>query len=76
QVKTITPGPKLVEGRRDNDLFLSACKLKDQGLDQATVEAMVKAEAKMCVPPFSEAEAMKKVRSAFSRPLVPMSFKM
>lgn len=76
QVKTITPGPKLVEGRRDNDLFLSACKLKDQGLNQATVETMVKAEAKMCIPPFSEAEAVKKVRSAFSRPPIPMSFKM
>jgi len=80
------PGPRLIEGRRDNDLFLSACKLKDQGLDQETVEAMIKVEARMCRPPFSEAEAVRKVKSAFSRPAtvrrkeidrsIPMSLRM
>jgi len=59
-------GPKLVEGRRDNDIFRMACTMRREGFSIEQAKSAAIALAKECDPPFDEREALKKVESAWS----------
>lgn len=80
-------GERLVDGRRDVDLFHMAWTFRKDGYPREQVEEIILDLAKKCKPPFSAADAKRKVKSAFERPLkakigevidpsIPMSFKM
>lgn len=64
--KEIPPGPRLVEGRRDNDIFHMACVWRKEGYSREFVEKRSVEMARECDPPFSRQEALKKVESAWS----------
>jgi len=55
------------KGRRDEDLFHTANSLIKGGMSRAEATAVVMRLAKACNPPFPEAEALEKVRSAMDR---------
>ncbi len=55
------------EGRRDEELFRLACKLRAADVPEQAAAELVLAAATRCTPPFSAAEALAKVRSAYSR---------
>jgi hypothetical protein len=87
--KEIEPGPRLVQGRRDNDIFHMAIVWRRDGYSREEAEEMAVLMARKCDPPFDEQEALKKVESAWSRPLrdkyrraeevdpsIPMSYRM
>lgn len=53
------------EGEPDEQLYKYACSLKHKGLHRQEAEDLVLARARACKPPFPEAEALKKVESAW-----------
>jgi len=53
------------EGMRDTTLFRYACSLRARGLKREEAETLVLRAAAACVPPFSQAEALAKVESAW-----------
>lgn len=56
------------EGERDNTLFRYACRLRRQGMAKEEAILLVVQAAKNCHPPFPEASAREKVRSAWRYP--------
>lgn len=53
------------QGERDDKLFRYACSLRRQNVEQAEAEALLRAAARACDPPFPEDAAVGKVRRAF-----------
>jgi hypothetical protein len=56
------------EGQRDITLFKYACRLRAKGMSKEEAEALVLQAAANCEPPFPEADAREKVRSAWKYP--------
>ena len=56
------------EGQRDETLFKYACRLRRQGVKREEAEVLVLQAAKNCIPPFSEAEALRKIEQAWKYP--------
>ena len=52
------------KGRRDEAVFKYACRLREKKLTDAEIKRLVLEAASNCIPPFPEAEALKKVESA------------
>ena len=84
-------GEKLTDGRRDNDLFRMACNFRREGYPREQVEEIIVEMGKQCTPPLSAPYSLRRVQSAFSRPMtdkwkrveeveidpdIPMSFRM
>jgi len=72
--KEIEPRPRLVEGSRDTDIFRMACAMRQEGWTRKQAEEMAvtmaeKARLKPSTHPFTNQDALKKVESAWSRPL-------
>jgi hypothetical protein len=55
------------EGRRDNELFRLACKLRQADVPRDVAERLLVEAAENCKPPFPRATAVVKVRSAYDR---------
>lgn len=71
--KEIEPGPRLVEGRRDDDIFHMACVMRREGYSREKVERMAVMMARECKPPFGEQDAMRRVESAWSYDTPPVT---
>lgn len=70
----IEPGPKLVEGSRDVDIFRMAGAMRREGWTRKQAEEMAvtmaeKARLKPSTHPFTNQDALDKVKSAWERPL-------
>ncbi|MFZ0258171.1 MAG: bifunctional DNA primase/polymerase [Gammaproteobacteria bacterium] len=57
----------LEEGERDAHLYKYACHLRAKEVPFGIAIGFVKAAARLCQPPFDEAEAVKKVEDAYTR---------
>jgi hypothetical protein len=71
--KEIEPSPRLVRGRRDNDIFHMACVMRREGYSREKVERMAVMMARECEPPFGEQDAMRKVESAWNYDTPPVT---
>ena len=60
------PLPKGVdEGSRNNEVFRMACEMRDFGAPQEEANESAREFARQCDPPYSEAEALRTVASAY-----------
>jgi hypothetical protein len=56
------------EGKRDETLFLLACKLRGTDFSRESAERLCLEAAAKCSPPFSQVDALAKVESAYKYP--------
>lgn len=68
--------PKLVQGSRDDTIFLTAVSMKHRNCTKDETLRTAIAMGKQCRPPMSARECERKVESAWTRPPIPMSIKM
>jgi hypothetical protein len=55
------------EGQRDDTLFRLACKLRSADVPRDMAESLILEAARNCQPPFSEREALEKVRNVYRK---------
>lgn len=55
------------EGERDTQLFKLACHFKGAGVPYELAVGPMKAAAQNCIPPFDQAEALKKLNNAYTK---------
>lgn len=63
--KTTSPLGGFKEGKRDNELYRYACRLRSKGISKEEAGLLVCKAAANCSPPFSEQEALKKVENVY-----------
>lgn len=66
KVDTVDVLAGVPEGKRDNSLFRYACRLQAKGMTKEETRVLILRAAKNCSPPFPEAEALRKIESAWT----------